>query len=89
MTKQEIIEKLKTELDINQRLFLAHRFHSTQFNEWFEKALTEFEQVVREETIETCLDIVFAETYPFDGKVVRVFDDPNVAYKIIKNLLKN
>ena len=52
MTKQEIVEKLKTELDINQRLFLAGKFHSTEFNKWFNDALTEFEQAVREEIAE-------------------------------------
>ncbi len=51
MTKQEIVEKLKTELDINQRLFLAGKFHSTEFNKWFNDVLTEFEQAVREETL--------------------------------------
>jgi len=36
------------ELDINQRLFLAGKLHSTEFNKWFRKATINLLKAVRE-----------------------------------------
>jgi hypothetical protein len=47
-----LIEKLATEFDINQRLFLHGKLHSTQFNKWFlTVAVPTLQQATREEVI--------------------------------------
>lgn len=39
-TLHEHIEKIIEEFDIKQRLFLARRYHSTEFNKWLEASLS-------------------------------------------------
>lgn len=43
------IEELATEFDINQRLFLSGKLHSTQFNRWFlTEAISAIQQAERD-----------------------------------------
>ena len=51
-TPHEVIEEGVAELDINQRLFLARKLHSTKFNKWFQEYSQKLVEVTREEESE-------------------------------------
>ena len=51
-TQKEKIREIMTDFDIKQRLFLNGKYHSTQFNKWFEQTLKDVADLAIKETEE-------------------------------------
>lgn len=49
-TQKEKIREIMTDFDIKQRLFLNGKYHSTQFNKWFEQTLKDVADLAIKET---------------------------------------
>mgnify|MGYP003490819394 CR=1 FL=1 len=51
-TQKEKIREIMTDFDIKQRLFLNGKYHSTQFNKWFEQTAKDIADLTIKETEE-------------------------------------
>ena len=61
MNKQKnYIDEVLEEFDRKQRLFLAGKYHSTQFNEWFEQKFQEAEQQERK-NLKSRLEVILTD----------------------------
>jgi hypothetical protein len=49
---QEWIKDLKDEFDNKQRLFLNGKYHSTEFNKWFDDKISQLQQSTYNQAIE-------------------------------------